>query len=104
SSPLGSGPARRVRALLQQPVRRRTLSMKLQPDRPDVQTLTARGPGWVAINGERYEHSVVLGSREERFAWGCARFDDLGPAQFAQLADLGAEVVIFGSGERIRFP
>lgn len=78
--------------------------MKLQPDKSDTQTLTAHGPGWVAINNERVEHSVVLGSRGERFAWECANFDDLGPEHFAQLAALGAELVIFGSGQRIRFP
>lgn len=78
--------------------------MKLQPDKPDVQTLTAHGPGWVAINNERVEQSVVLGSRGERFVWHCARFEDLGPEHFAQLAGLGAETVIFGSGVRIRFP
>lgn len=78
--------------------------MKLQPDKSDVQTLTAHGPGWVAINNERVEHSVVLGSRGERFAWECTRFEELGPEHFAQLAALGAELVIFGSGQRIRFP
>lgn len=78
--------------------------MKLQPDKSDVQTLTAYGPGWVAINNEKVEGSVVLGSRGERFAWGCSRFDELDEAHFAQLASLGAELVIFGSGERLRFP
>ena len=78
--------------------------MKLQPDKPDVQTLTAHGPGWVAINNERVEQSVVLGSRGERFVWHCARFEELGPEHFAQLAEIGAETVIFGSGARIRFP
>lgn len=78
--------------------------MKLQPDKSDTQTLTAHGPGWVAINNERVEHSVVLGSRGERFSWECANFEDLGPEHFAQLAALGAELVIFGSGQRIRFP
>ena len=78
--------------------------MKLQPDKPDVQTLTAHGPGWVAINNERVEQSVVLGSRGERFVWDCARFEELGPEHFAQLAEIGAETVIFGSGARIRFP
>ena len=55
--------------------------MKLQPDKSDVQTLTAHGPGWVAINNERVERSVVLGSRGERFVWDCASFDDLGPGK-----------------------
>ncbi|WP_234197009.1 MULTISPECIES: Mth938-like domain-containing protein [Pseudacidovorax] len=78
--------------------------MKLQPDKHDVQTVTATGPGWVAINGQRVDASVVVGSRDERFDWPCDRFEALTPAHFAQLAALKAEVVIFGSGERIRFP
>jgi len=78
--------------------------MKLQPDKSDVQTLTAHGPGWVAINNERVENSVVVGSRGERFEWDCRSFEELGPEHFARLASLGAELVIFGSGARIRFP
>jgi uncharacterized protein len=78
--------------------------MKLQPDKSDVQTLTAHGPGWVAVNNERIENSVVVGSRGERFAWDCRRFEEVGAEHFAQLADLGAELIIFGSGARIRFP
>ncbi len=78
--------------------------MKLQPDKSDAQSLTAHGPGWVAINNEKVEGSVVVGSRGERFEWNCASFDQLGPAHFEQLASLGAELIIFGSGNRIRFP
>lgn len=78
--------------------------MKLQPDKSDVQTVTAHGPGWVAINNERVESSVVVGSRGERFDWNCSRFDEIGAEHFAQLASLGAELIIFGSGARIRFP
>ena len=78
--------------------------MKLQPDKSDVQTLTAHGPGWVAINNERVESSVVVGSRGERFEWNCSRFNEIGAEHFAQLASLGAELIIFGSGARIRFP
>ena len=78
--------------------------MKLQPDKSEVQTVTAHGPGWVAINNERVEHSVVLGSRGERFEWNCSRFEELDATHFAQLASLGAELVIFGSGRRLRFP
>ena len=47
---------------------------------------------------------MVVGSRGERFAWDCSRFDELGAEHFAQLAELGAELIIFGSGARIRFP
>lgn len=78
--------------------------MKLQPDRFDVQAITGQGPGWVQVGPERIEHSVIIGSRGERIAWNCASYDELGPGHFEQLAQLQPEVVIFGSGERIRFP
>jgi len=78
--------------------------MKLQPDKPDVQTVTAHGPGWLAVNNEKVEASVVIGSHGERFAWECTDFSQLGARHFAQLADLGAEMIIFGSGTKIRFP
>lgn len=78
--------------------------MKLQPDKSDTQTVTAHGPGWVAINNEKIEASVVVGSRGERFAWEARSFDELVAAHFAQLAALDAELIIFGSGARIRFP
>jgi uncharacterized protein len=78
--------------------------MKLQPDRIASQSITAYGPGWVAIQGEKIEHSVLITSEGLRVDWDCARFEDLGPQHFAQLAALDVELVIFGSGERLRFP
>ncbi len=78
--------------------------MKLQPDKSDFQTITGYGPGWVGVNAEKITGSVIIGSRGERVDWPCKRFEDIGPEHFAQLAALGAELVIFGSGARIRFP
>ena len=77
--------------------------MKLQPDQSDAQTISGYGPGWVGVGAERIAHNVVLGSRGERFAWAPS-FEALGPEHFEQLAALQVEVVIFGSGGRIRFP
>ena len=77
--------------------------MKLQPDQSDAQTISGYGPGWVGVGPDKITHNVVLGSRGERFAWA-GSFDDLGPEHFARIADLKVEVVIFGSGRRIRFP
>ena len=78
--------------------------MKLQPDPSDAQSITGYGPGWVDVNGEKITHSVIIGSKGQRIAWPAGRFEDLGPAHFEQLAGTDAEVVIFGSGSRIRFP
>lgn len=78
--------------------------MKLQPDKPSVQTIHSYGPGWIAVDAERFSTSLVLGSRGERQAWNCARFEALGPAHFSLLAKLQPELVLFGSGSRLRFP
>lgn len=56
------------------------------------------------MRDEKITTSVVLCSKGERFDWLCTRFEDLTPRHFELLADLGVEVVIFGSGNRIRFP
>jgi len=77
--------------------------LKLQPDRSDAQIISAHGPGWVGVGTEKITHSVVIGSRGERIEWA-ARFEDLGPEHFDVLAGMQVEVVIFGSGQRLRFP
>ncbi len=78
--------------------------MKLQPDQSDVQTISAYGPGWVGVGTDKITHSVIISSRGERIVWAPRRFEDLDAAHFEQLAQVRAEVVIFGSGTRIRFP
>ena len=77
--------------------------MKLQPDRFDAPAITGYGPGWVEIGGERVQTSVVIGSRGQRQDWPCREFSALTADHFVQLAALDAELVIFGSGERLRF-
>ena len=78
--------------------------MKLQPDKSEAQSITGHGPGWIAVNGEKIDHSVIIGSGGARIEWRATRYEDLGPEHFEQLAALDVEVVIFGSGSRIRFP
>ena len=40
--------------------------MKFQPDKPDVQSISGYGPGWVSVLGEKITASVVIGSRGQR--------------------------------------
>ena len=81
--------------------------MKLQPDRLDVQSILGYGPGWVGLGrdgvAEKIERSVVIGSGGEKFDWNCSRFEDLTQAHFTRLVESQPELVIFGSGNRIRF-
>jgi len=80
--------------------------MKLHADKPDVQTVTAYGEGWLAIDGQRHQHSLVLSSSGRLAPWNCARFDELTADHFDSLLVLSPEppeVVVFGSGVRLRF-
>jgi uncharacterized protein len=78
--------------------------MKLHPDATQGPTVTGYGAGWVAINGERFTSSLVLSASGVRFDWGCERFEDLLTSHFDRVAELDTDLVIFGSGERLRFP
>jgi len=82
--------------------------MKLQPDQLDAQSILGYGPGWIGLGNkgvaEKIEHSVVIGSRGEKFDWVCSRFEDLTEEHFSRLVATRPELVIFGSGTRLRFP
>ena len=78
--------------------------MKLQPDRMETQSVTAYGSGWIAIQGEKITHSVLITSEGLRLNWHCQSFEDLSAQHFDELAKLDVELVIFGSGDQLRFP
>lgn len=79
-------------------------NMKIQPDMISVQSISGYGPGWIGVGNEKISTSVVIGSRGERFSWACNSFEDLTAEHFAQLAAMNTELIIFGSGNRLRFP
>lgn len=85
---------------MRQPQRQRLKAHhhEFQPDKSDTLTITGYGPGWVAVDKQRYDHSLVVSSLGTVQPWNCARFADLGPAHFARLVDFGVETIIFGSG------
>jgi uncharacterized protein len=78
--------------------------MKIQPDVGNVHSVSGYGPGWISVGKQKIAHSVVLGSRGERLEWNCKQFEDLQASHFAQVVELNPELVIFGSGQRLRFP
>lgn len=78
--------------------------MKLHADQPNTSTVQGHGPGWITVNGQRIGHSVVLSATAEPTAWACLRFEDLQATHFEQLLALQPELVIFGSGNTLRFP
>jgi uncharacterized protein len=79
--------------------------MKMNADRPDGSNAISRhGPEGVIVNGVEHRHSVIVPWTGAVTAWGVSGFDALDEAAFAALAALKPELVIFGSGARLRFP
>ena len=67
-------------------------------------TFSSHGPGYVSVNGTRYEGSVLVCGRDIVTDWAPNGFDGLDAAQFERLGNMDAEIVLFGSGDRQRFP
>jgi uncharacterized protein len=78
--------------------------MKLQADRMEGQNaISKHGPDGVIVNGQEQRHSVIVPWAGAVVPWGVNAFADLAEAHFAALAELKPELVIFGSGHRLRF-
>jgi uncharacterized protein len=80
--------------------------MKFHADKPESISITAIGEGWVAVNGERHETSVVLTATGQVQVWACPNFEALTAAHFKDLIEAmpePPELVVFGSGQRLRF-
>ena len=71
---------------------------------PGEAVFTGYGEGYVSVNHERYEHSVILAAGQPVAGWDAERFETLARTHFEALLALGPEVVIFGAGRTLRFP
>lgn len=78
--------------------------MKFQLDEPQGGNSISRHDGQnVWVNGQQHGASLLVPWRGEVQAWGVQRFEDLGEAHFQQILTLKPELVVFGSGAKIRF-
>ena len=69
-----------------------------------INLFTGYGEGYVMVNRQRYaQNLVVLGDRIVT-DWQPGGFDDLTAEDFSRLAGLKAEIVLLGTGARLRFP
>jgi uncharacterized protein len=69
-----------------------------------LNTFTGYGDGYVIVNRERIERSVVVLPERILADWPATRFADLRAEHFAALTGLDREVVLLGTGARLRFP
>ena len=68
-----------------------------------LNTFTAYGEGYVTVNGVRYESSLIV-LPERVIAWEAVSFDSLAAENFRALAAMAPEIVLLGTGPRLRFP
>ena len=66
--------------------------------------ITAYGEGYVTVNQTRHEKSVVVTPDRLLTDWNVSGFDTLTPEQIAQLVPLDSEIVLLGTGDKLRFP
>lgn len=78
--------------------------MKLHLTQPDGQNLiTSYGAGYVEINRERHEHSLIVLPDSIISDWNVTDFDGLTTEHFEKLVELKPEVVLLGTGSKHRF-
>ncbi|KAA0084096.1 Mth938-like domain-containing protein [Trinickia soli] len=79
--------------------------MKLHQDSSGaLNTVTGYGADYVEVNLVRHESSIVLLPDVPVSDWPVSSFDVLGPEHFELLLSQAPELVVFGSGARLRFP
>lgn len=78
--------------------------MKFQLDQPQGGNIISEHDlRSVRVNGVQHEHSVLVPWQGGVEPWEVTRFEDLGEAHFQRILALKPELVIFGSGAKIRF-
>ena len=71
--------------------------------RAGVNFFTGYGEGYVLLNGARRSSSLIV-MPERVIEWEATRFEALAESHFAELAALEPEIVLLGTGPRLRFP
>jgi uncharacterized protein len=79
--------------------------MKLQLTRPagPGNIISGYGDDYVLVNGKRHSASLLL-TVDALVAWEATTFDALTQAHFEAIAALAPELVLLGTGRRLRFP
>jgi uncharacterized protein len=78
--------------------------LKLHPDQTEgLNMIEAYTESSLTVNGQVLQSSILMPAQGAIRAWPIAHLDDLGPSHFEEIAALSPEVVILGSGPRLRF-
>ena len=70
----------------------------------NTHVFTGYGEGYVEVNGERHERSLVVMPERLWTDWDATSFEALAAGHLEALAALGREVILLGTGNLLRFP
>ena len=71
---------------------------------PNQNVITGYGSGYVLINGQRHEHNLIVTAKTVIPDWPANSESELGESDLALVIELAPQIVLIGSGSRIRFP
>lgn len=78
--------------------------MKLQPDRAEgVNLIRGYQADSISVNTETYPHGILVPATGAVLDWAATSWDALTEAHFARIVELRPELVVFGTGTRLRF-
>ncbi|MFN4326849.1 MAG: Mth938-like domain-containing protein [Azonexus sp.] len=79
--------------------------MKLHPSNTaGLNLFTAYGPDYVMVNQERFSRNLIVLPESLRPEWTTASVASLSEADMEILTGLGTEIILLGTGSRLRFP
>jgi len=80
-------------------------AMKLQLTRPmgSGNIISGYGDDHVLVNGERHSANLIV-TADAVLPWAAKQFETLAAAHFDALVALAPEIVLLGTGPRLRFP
>ena len=79
------------------------MKVEIETGGAEANLIRAYGPGHIKVNQQLYGASVLITPGRAVQPWTAADFADLGPSHFEAIAALVPEVVIIGTGARLRF-
>jgi uncharacterized protein len=65
--------------------------------------ITGYGDDHVLVNGQRHQSPLIV-MNDRVLPWSASQFSALSAEDFAALQDLGADIVLLGTGPKQRFP
>jgi uncharacterized protein len=69
-----------------------------------INLFTGYGEGYVMVNRQRHSQNLVVFRDRLMTDWQPASFEGLETEHFRQIAEMEPEIVLLGTGARLRFP